>query len=310
MHGRLDVVLVAPGAARRPSSWPLGDHVVDRLERQVRVDRGGAEADEQRHVVDLAGVAGLDDQADPGPGPLADEVVVDRRRQQQRRDRRQLGRSSCRSERTMRLAPSAMAVGDPCADVVDGLGQRPAALGRRLAGLAGVATGKSPSMAKALKPGVSPCSLTYISLARSSWSMTGWGRTIWRHDPWVGLEQVALRADRGRQRGHQLLADGVERRVGHLGEELGEVVVEQPRAVREDGDGGVGAHRADRLGAGPGHRADDHPELLGRVAEQPLVGDDAGVLGGQHRPGRQVVQARPGPRPASRRRGARRPARP
>ena len=38
-------------------------------------------------------------------------------------------------------------------------------------------------MAKALKPGVSPCSLTYISLARSSRSMTGWGRTIWRHDP-------------------------------------------------------------------------------------------------------------------------------
>ena len=65
----------------------------------------------------------------------------------------------------------------------------------------------------------------------------------------AGREQVRLGSDGGRQRGDQLLADGVERRVGHLGEELGEVVVEQPRAIREHRDGGVRAHRPERLDA-------------------------------------------------------------
>ena len=71
----------ARAAARR-------DHVLDRLEGQVGVDGAGAEADEERHVVHLAGVAGLDDQADLGPGLLPDQVVVDGRREQQRRDGR------------------------------------------------------------------------------------------------------------------------------------------------------------------------------------------------------------------------------
>ena len=42
------------------------DQVLDGLHRQVRVDGGGAVADEQGDVVDLADVAGLDQQARPG----------------------------------------------------------------------------------------------------------------------------------------------------------------------------------------------------------------------------------------------------
>jgi hypothetical protein len=41
-------------------------------------------------VVHLADVAGLDEQADLGAGLLADEVVVHRRGEQQRRDRREV----------------------------------------------------------------------------------------------------------------------------------------------------------------------------------------------------------------------------
>ena len=94
LAGRLDVV--APGLAGRDAlEQPLGDHVVDGVERQVRVDRRRAEADEQRHVVHLAGVAGLDDQADLGPGLLAHQVVVHGRGQQQRRDGRPLARWRC-----------------------------------------------------------------------------------------------------------------------------------------------------------------------------------------------------------------------
>ena len=44
----------------------------------------------RREVVHLAGLAGLDDEADLGAGLLADQVVVHRRGGEQHRDRRQV----------------------------------------------------------------------------------------------------------------------------------------------------------------------------------------------------------------------------
>ena len=88
LPARLDVVLhrlVRVHAAE--AVQVVGDHVLDRLEREVRVDRPGAVADQQRHVVHLAGVAALDDQPDLGALLLADQVVVDRSGQQQAGDR-------------------------------------------------------------------------------------------------------------------------------------------------------------------------------------------------------------------------------
>ena len=79
------------------------------------------------------------------------------------------------------------------------------------------------------------------------------------------------------QRGHQLLADRVQRRVGHLGEQLGEVVEEQPGLVAERRDRGVGAHRPERLAAGVRHRREQHPQLLLGVAEDLLAAGDRGV---------------------------------
>ena len=64
------------------------------------------------------------------------------------------------------------------------------------------------------------------------------------------IEQVALGPDRRLHRRDQLLADRVERRVGDLREHLLEVVVEQPRPIRQRGQRRVGAHRSDRLFAG------------------------------------------------------------
>jgi hypothetical protein len=46
----------------------LGE-LVERLEHQVRVDRRGAVADQRRHVVDVARLAGLDHE--PGAQPRA-----------------------------------------------------------------------------------------------------------------------------------------------------------------------------------------------------------------------------------------------
>ena len=76
-------------------------------------------------------------------------------------------------------------------------------------------------------------------------------------------------------RGDDLLADGVERRVRHLGEQLLEVVEQQARPFREHRDRRVGAHRADRLGAVARHRRDDDLQLLVRVAEHLLAAQHA-----------------------------------
>ena len=59
---------------------------MDRLEGEVRVDGAGAVADQQREVVDLARLAGLEDEPDQRAGAGPDQVVVDRRDRQQRRD--------------------------------------------------------------------------------------------------------------------------------------------------------------------------------------------------------------------------------
>ena len=83
--------------------------------------------------------------------------------------------------------------------------------------------------------------------------------------------------ERGAQRGDELLADRVQRRVGDLREQLGEVVEEQPRALGQRGDRRVRAHRAERLGTGLGHRREDDAQLLLGVAEGLLAAGDRGV---------------------------------
>ena len=106
-----------------------------------------------------------------------------------------------------------------------------------------------PSISAHWKPGRSPSALTCQILASSSLSITGRGSTICRHDAGPGSSRLCSGPDRAGQRGHHLLADRVQRRVGDLREQLGEVVEEQPRPLRQRGQRGVGAHRAERLDA-------------------------------------------------------------
>ena len=79
---------VADGLLRRdPGDHPTPGHVLDGLHGQVRVHRGGAVADQQCDVVDLADVAGLDQQRDLGAGLAPHQVVMHGGAQQQRGDR-------------------------------------------------------------------------------------------------------------------------------------------------------------------------------------------------------------------------------
>src|ERR1044072_7843360 len=80
-----------PDATRSPTVSSSRDGVSAALaEQQVRVDRAAAVADERRHVVDLARLAGLEHDAGAQARALADEVLVDRADCEQRRDRRAL----------------------------------------------------------------------------------------------------------------------------------------------------------------------------------------------------------------------------
>ncbi len=80
-------------------------------------------------------------------------------------------------------------------------------------------------------------------------------------------------------------------RVGDLREVLLEVVVEQLRLAREHGHRRVGAHGADRLLAGGGHRRHQELQVLLRVAEGLLAIEQRGVGHGRARGhGRQVLQ--------------------
>src|SRR5690606_42012530 len=55
----------------------------------------------------------------------------------------------------------------------------------------------------------------------------------------VDVQQVGLGPDERHQRHHHLFADGVDGRVGYLGEQLAEVAVERLGAVRQYGQGRV-----------------------------------------------------------------------
>ncbi|SKZ72283.1 Uncharacterised protein [Mycobacteroides abscessus subsp. abscessus] len=84
------------------------------------------------------------------------------------------------------------------------------------------------------------------------------------------MQQIGFGPDGSADAGDDLLADRVERRVGHLREELLEVVEQHPRTRRQHRDRGIGTHRADCLGSGLRHRRDQQVELLGGVTEHQL----------------------------------------
>jgi len=89
------------------------------------------------------------------------------------------------------------------------------------------------------------------------------------------LEQVALGAERSVERHHDRLADRVDRRVGHLGELLAQVVEWRTHFLREHGHRRVVAHRADRLAAVLGEHANDLVALLEADVVELLVGQQA-----------------------------------
>ena len=85
-------------------------------------------------------------------------------------------------------------------------------------------------------------------------------------------ENIAPSSDRPAQRHHQILAQRVNRRVGHFSKALFEKVEERAAQgkLREHGGGRIVAHRADRLVPGEAHRLHHHRQILAGIAKGQL----------------------------------------
>ena len=90
-------------------------------------------------------------------------------------------------------------------------------------------------------------------------------------------QQVGFRPDGGADARDHFFTNRIERRVGHLGEQLLEVIEQQPRTLRQHCDGRVGSHRTDRLDTRLGHRREDDLQLFVGVAEHLLTSQHAEV---------------------------------
>ena len=94
------------------------------------------------------------------------------------------------------------------------------------------------------------------------------------------LQNVALRADVAGQRHDQFLADGIDGRIGDLGEELLEVMEEGLRLVTQAGKRRVGAHGANGLLAVGGHGSHQEADVFLCVSEGALARENRFVVGG------------------------------
>ena len=227
----------------------------DRVEREVGRDGGGAVADQERDVHDLARLARLDDEAAARARALAYEVAVNGGGCEEDRDRaaRRVG-SAVREHEDRVLRPHETR--GLLAEVVERPLEPPGALAR-----------VEQALERADAEAVGWQRAQLLEVARQQ---DGLGH---RDPPGVLgrlVEEVPLRADGRAEAHHERLALRVDRGVGDLGEVLLEVGRKQLRPIGERGERRVDAHRAHGLLALDRHRRDHEPQVLSRVPEQPL----------------------------------------
>ena len=214
-------------------------------------------------MVHLAGVAGLDDDAHPHPRLLADQVMVHRGEHEQRRDGGEILVGVAVGQHEELGAGGDRLVG-LLAHLVDAL------LHGVLAGVEAVEPLDGVGEPLAVL-GADPDDLREFVVVDHREVEHDLTRVLGG-----GVEEVALGSQSETHRGDDLFADRVERRVGDLGERLGEVVEDEPRTLGQHGDRGVRTHRAEGLGAVQSHRADEDAHLLLGVAEGALAARDGG----------------------------------
>ena len=235
------------------------DKRTNAVEGEVRVDGFGPVSTEEAEIVDLAGLTGLDDEADLGAQPFPDEMVVDGGSGEERRNRdavcfeAPVGENDDVPPVTDRLCgPFAQPI-ERRADALDTL------IGR---------------ITDAEFPG-SECMVDVVLDASDAFEAhVGEDRVVdlepLLRSAHVEVEEVRPWSDERHQRHHRLLPDRIDRRVGDLGKPFLEVVGEHLRSIREHRGWCIAAHRTNRILALGGHRLQEELDVLLGVAERLL----------------------------------------
>ena len=249
----------------------------DRFVGEVGIDRVRPVADEQAEVHDLPRFAGLDNDADLAALGGADQVMVNRGARQQRRDRRVFGIHAAVGEDQYAGAAVGGLLGFR-AQAVERLGESGGALGN-------AERGRQSPRAQA-HSGTQMPQLLEVGVRQDRQRRLD-------HVRMIGLfvEQVSLRADISHRGHHQLFANRIDGRIGHLRKELLEIAEQQLRAFGKARQGNIDAHRADGLDAGFGHGSQQNALVLQGIAERALAPQqrlEIGFLDGGRR--RQIVQ--------------------
>ena len=261
----------------------LGQIVPDgrqRLEGEVRVDGLGAVTGQHRELVHLARGAGLDHQAGLGAQPGAHQVVVHGRGRQQGGNGQPVG-----AHRAVRQDEDVVAVAHRLFGVAAQRVQRALHAGRA----------QFRRVADVQRAGAEGTVGGFLDITDALQILVGQDRLgdFQAHVPAAGVQpqQVGARPDQRHQRHDQFLADGVDGRVGDLGEVLLEVVEQRLGLVRQHRHRVVGAHGADGFLAGDGHGRHQHADVFLGVAEGLLAVQQGGGVGlDAVDVGRQVLQ--------------------
>jgi hypothetical protein len=214
-------------------------------------------------MMDFPDVAGFHDDAYLAAIAFADEVVVYGGGGQQGRDRRMVGIDSPVGEDEDFEAVFDGVYGIPAEAVEACLQGAGFAIGAEI-GLEGLGLEDA---------GVDAADLFQLVVAEhgmfEGYAVAGQG---------IFFQQVGVAADEAGEGHDQSFPDGIDGRVGDLGEELFEIAAEVLGLVAEHGQGNVGAHGAERFFAVEGHRCDEVVEVFGGIAEGFLVFEDLVVF--------------------------------
>ena len=194
------------------SEQALLDHVIQRLKGEIRIDRGATVANQRAEVMHFTRLAGFEDETDLGALAFADQIVVQSGNRHERRDG------------GIMLVDAAVTEDD---DVDAGIDlQR--CLVKQLRHRVFKALGAFCRIKQRWNRHRAEFTLSDVLefrefLIREDRRFQFDEIAAFSH--WI--EQIALRPDGGDGRGDDLFTDTVDRRVGDLGEELLEVIVEQ-----------------------------------------------------------------------------------
>ena len=193
-----------------------GPHVEQGLEREIGMDRFRAVTGKQREMMHLARRAGFDDQARAGAQALAHQVLVNRRQRQQRRNRDVVAVDAAVGDDDDAVAGAHRVLGL-------GAQARQARLDRLVAPGHRIGDVELEGLELALGVAVDVADLVHLVEIQHRLADLEADRRI----DLVDAEQIRLRSDEAHQAHHQILADRIDRRVGHLREQLLEVVVQR-----------------------------------------------------------------------------------